>query len=188
MQVVVDQIAAILKVLAFRQHVGGNQDIDFPAGPNQFRSLVRLGRETPDDAGAFSAVGAAVHPPDMRAAQFFLKRRRAGVFGVADLAVEIARGVPVVGKDQDLLAAQSVGQEFLELRQLGIGFGPDILDQLPDFRKRPQIMLDCLVELAQVVLGMIDSLHPFQRAAGFFVRIHLAGAGLGNRVVLFVFG
>ena len=114
-QVVVDQAGGVLKVQAFGQHVGGNQDARFRSGPRRpvrhWRS--RCSRGEPADDFAAVCLRAAVDLVD------------AGRSLPPAVALEVAGGVGELGEDQHLVPFQdrSFFSSFMSALSLSSCFG-----------------------------------------------------------------
>lgn len=105
-QVVIDDDCAILKVLAFRKYIGGNEHAEFVAGGYLFALTVRFGRKAPNDLGRIQAF-----------ARSFVYARDAPR---NELAFQVARRIGEPGEDQWFFLAVAVCDQFAQFRQFGV--------------------------------------------------------------------
>src|SRR5579884_4028256 len=107
-QIIVDEDTAVLQVLPFRKHIGRDHDIYFAVTACYLGFVIGTRRELRYQFCALASIGSAVHTPNtwLTGAGPPLDRCR---IIAAQLPVEIASGIFVIGEDQHLLTPQFSG-------------------------------------------------------------------------------
>jgi len=148
-QVIVEQITAILQVLALGEHVGRDQDVDLPVAARNIRTIVGVWRKRLDQVHPVARVRAAVDAPDDG-----IPRSRAprAIAIVGQRPVEVTRGVLVVGEDEHLLPRQLPLEQRLERGQLVVLCPGDVAHLVPDVGELLDIARQVAVQPAPVVL------------------------------------
>ena len=75
MEVIINQMTAILKVLPLGKDIRRNKDINLIIAAHQIRSVIRPGGESLDDSGPLLGRGPAVHSANTGIAYFLAKFR-----------------------------------------------------------------------------------------------------------------
>src|SRR5579863_7270728 len=106
---------------------------------------------------------------------------------VAQLPIQVAGGIFVVGEKQYLLPAQFARQQLFELCELGVSGGRDGLDIPPYLAQGVDIPTQVVVQPLEVVARGIERGQALDELARFGVRVQLIGERAGCSVVLLIF-
>ena len=134
-QIEVHDDGGVLEVLAFAEHIGGDQHAEFLGGRNVVGRtfvprLVAFGAEPAGVAGRFFGVaGDAGHLLEPARLQLFRK---------------VGHGVGELGEDEDLLAGMFFGQQFVEFGQLVVLVGLPLAGEFEDGEKPLGVLLEML--------------------------------------------
>ena len=118
--------------MSLRERVLRDQDFDFLLRVHPIESLVGLRSEALDQSKAFLWIGSAIHSPDRDTAQLLPEVNRFGFFWVAEVAIEIAGRILVVGEEEDLSSTEVAAKQVFQTLKLRVLFDTDSLDALPD--------------------------------------------------------
>ncbi len=181
-QVVVDDDAAVLEILALGQNVSADEDVDGLLG-RRLHSAADWG-ELGEDLAPLRGVVAAVDAADGRAARRF---EPSLVRLVREAPVEVAGRVLEGAEDQDFLPFNSPARSSLSRASLpssAASCSVRSCNPLSSF----DIVLDVVPELPQVVLVEIDRGQALDVRLGLGHGVEFLGHAAGGDVVLLVSG